>query len=173
MVETAVQAAALTRQVHRPDILLFSALFHDIGKGTEEDHSERGMRLIEPLAKRIGFDADDVETIKLLVKHHLLLSATATRRDLDDPATIASVVEVIPNLQVLELLHALSIADGEATGRAAWTDWKASLVAELVKRVELAIPDNTVALQPALSEDQRQKAESGVLAVASEDRESV
>ena len=173
MVETAVQAAALTRQVHRPDILLFSALFHDIGKGTEEDHSDRGELLIEPLAKRIGFSGEDVETIKLLVKHHLLLSATATRRDLDDPATIASVVEVIPNLQVLELLHALSIADGEATGRAAWTDWKASLVAELVKRVALAITDNTVALQPELTEEQRTKADSGVLAVSIEDRDSV
>ena len=173
MVETAVQAAALTRQVHRPDLLLFSALFHDIGKGTEEDHSERGERLIAPLAERIGFSADDVEIIKLLVKHHLLLSATATRRDLDDPATIASVVEVIPNLQVLELLHALSIADGEATGRAAWTDWKASLVAELVNRVALAITDNTVALQPELTETQRRKAEAGVLAVSIEDRESV
>ena len=173
MVETAVQAAALTREVHRPDILLFSALFHDIGKGTEEDHSDRGERLIEPMAKRIGFSLDDVETIKLLVKHHLLLSATATRRDLDDPATIASVAEVIPNLQVLELLHALSIADGEATGRAAWTDWKASLVAELVKRVALAITDNTVALQPELTEEQRTKADSGVLAVSIEDRDSV
>ena len=173
MVETAVQAAALTRQVHRPDILLFSALFHDIGKGTEEDHSDRGERLIEPLAKRIGFSGEDVETIKLLVKHHLLLSATATRRDLDDPATIASVVEVIPNLQVLELLHALSIADGEATGRAAWTDWKASLVADLVKRVALAITDNTVALQPELTEAQRVKADSGALSVSIEDRDSV
>ena len=173
MVETAVQAAALTRQVHRPDILLFSALFHDIGKGTEEDHSDRGERLIEPLAKRIGFSGEDVETIKLLVKHHLLLSATATRRDLDDPATIAAVVEVIPNLQVLELLHALSIADGEATGRAAWTDWKASLVAELVTRVALAITDNTVALQPELTEEQRTKADSGALAVSIEDRDSV
>ena len=173
MVETAVQAAALTRQVHRPDLLLFSALFHDIGKGTEEDHSERGMRLIEPLALRIGFAQEDVETIKLLVKHHLLLSATATRRDLDDPATISSVAEVIPDLQTLELLHALSIADGEATGRAAWTEWKASLVAELVKKVELAITDNTVAPQPELSDVQRSKAESGELAVTIEDRESV
>lgn len=125
MVETAVHAAALTRQVHRPDILLFSALFHDIGKGSEEDHSERGERLIAPIAARIGFSDSDIATIKILVKQHLLLSATATRRDLDDPATIASVLDVIPDLQTLELLHALSIADGEATGRAAWTDWKA------------------------------------------------
>ncbi|CAB4538046.1 unannotated protein [freshwater metagenome] len=173
MVETAVQAAALTRKVHRPDLLLFSALFHDIGKGTEEDHSERGERLIAPLATRIGFSHSDVETIKLLVKHHLLLSATATRRDLDDPATITSVADLIPDLQTLELLHALSIADGEATGRAAWTDWKASLVAELVNRVELAITDNTVAQQPELTDEQRIKAEAGSLAVAIENRESV
>ena len=173
MVETAVQAAGLTREVHRPDLLLFSALFHDIGKGTDEDHSERGVRLIEPLAQRIGFSDADVETIKLLVKHHLLLSATATRRDLDDPATITSVADVIPDLQTLELLHALSIADGEATGRAAWTEWKASLVAELVKRVELAITDNTVAQQPELTDTQRSKAEAGKLSVDIENRGSV
>ena len=173
MVETAVHAASLTRKVHRPDLLLFSALFHDIGKGSEEDHSERGERLIEPLALRIGFSPEDTATIKLLVKHHLLLSATATRRDLDDPATITSVAEVIPDLQSLELLHALSIADGEATGRAAWTDWKASLVAELVKRVELAITDNTVAQQPELTVAQRDRAESGVLSVSIEDRGDV
>ena len=173
MVETAVQAAALTRQVHRPDLLLFSALFHDIGKGTEEDHSERGERLIDPLARRIGFSDEDVAIIKLLVKHHLLLSATATRRDLDDPATISSVAEVIPDLQTLELLHALSIADGEATGRAAWTEWKASLVSDLVKRVELAITDNTVALQPELTDSQRAKADKGELSVSIEDRTSI
>ena len=173
MVETAVQAASLTRKVHRPDLLLFSALFHDIGKGTEEDHSERGAALIAPLAQRIGFSEQDIKTIQLLVKHHLLLSATATRRDLDDPATITAVADVIPDLQTLELLHALSIADGEATGRAAWTDWKASLVAELVKRVELAITDNTVAQQPELSDNQRAKADSGKLSVAIENRESV
>lgn len=173
MVETAVQAAALTRQVHRPDLLLFSALFHDIGKGTEEDHSERGERLIDPLARRIGFSDEDVDIIKLLVKHHLLLSATATRRDLDDPATISSVAEVIPDLQTLELLHALSIADGEATGRAAWTEWKASLVSDLVKRVELAITDNTVALQPELTDSQRAKADKGELSVSIEDRASI
>jgi [protein-PII] uridylyltransferase len=173
MVETAVQAAALTRKVHRPDLLLFSALFHDIGKGTEDDHSDRGAALIAPIAKRIGFSESDIKVIQLLVKHHLLLSATATRRDLDDPATITAVAEVIPDLQTLELLHALSIADGEATGRAAWTDWKASLVAELVKRVGLAITDNTVAQQPELSDEQRVRAESGKLSVAIQDRESV
>jgi len=171
MVETAVFAAALTRNVHRPDLLLFAALFHDIGKGTQEDHSDRGEKLIEPLARRIGFEEKDIATLKLLVKHHLLLSATATRRDLDDPATIASVTAVIPDLQTLELLHALSIADGQATGRAAWSDWKASLLSELVVRVTSALTDNTIALQPVFTDEQANLASVGELKVSIEDRD--
>ena len=171
MVETAVFAAALTRQVHRPDLLLFAALFHDLGKGTQEDHSERGEKLIAPLAERIGFSGTDVETLKLLVKHHLLLSATATRRDLDDPATISSVTAVVPDLQTLELLRALSIADGQATGRAAWSDWKESLLNELVSKVKSALTDNAIASAPIFTDEQLQFANSGKLRVLIEDRD--
>ena len=173
MVETAVSAAALTREVHRPDLLLFTALFHDIGKGTEEDHSIRGETLIYPLAARIGFNEGDIVTIQKLIRHHLLLSATATRRDLDDPATISSVSENISDVGTLELLHALSIADGIATGRAAWSDWKASLVSDLVRRVRLAITDNTIMQQPELTAEQVERAADGRLSVAIEDRGSV
>jgi len=173
MVETAVHAASLTRKVHRPDLLLFAALFHDIGKGETEDHSIRGERLIGPLAKRIGFPEEDIEVIKILVKHHLLLSATATRRDLDDPATIQSILAVIPNLTTLELLHALSIADGEATGSAGWSDWKATLVSDLVKRVKKAMSgSSTIAAQPEITPEQLKVAESGVLQVNLEQREN-
>jgi len=173
MVETAVHAASLTRKVHRPDLLLFAALFHDIGKGDTEDHSIRGERLIGPLAKRIGFPEEDVEVIKILVKHHLLLSSTATRRDLDDPATIQSILAVIPDLTTLELLHALSIADGEATGSAGWSDWKATLVSDLVKRVKKAMSgSSTIAAQPEITPEQLKVAESGVLQVNLEQREN-
>ena len=173
MVETAVHAASLTRKVHRPDLLLFAALFHDIGKGDTEDHSIRGERLIGPLAKRIGFPEEDVEVIKILVKHHLLLSSTATRRDLDDPATIQSILAVIPDLTTLELLHALSIADGEATGSAGWSDWKATLVSDLVKRAKKAMSgSSTIAAQPEITPEQLKVAESGVLQVNLEQREN-
>ena len=172
MVETAVHAGDLTRKVHRPDLLLFAALFHDIGKGTEENHSERGVRLIEPIARRIGFDDKDVETLKLLVRHHLLLSSTATRRDLDDPATIQSVVSLIPDANSLELLHALSIADGEATGSAGWSDWKATLVSELVSRVRKVMAGFEVAKQPMLSEEQIALAAQGELRISLEEHAS-
>ena len=152
--------------------MLFAALFHDIGKGTQEDHSERGVRLIEPIARRVGFDEKDIETLKLLVLHHLLLSSTATRRDLDDPATIQSVLALIPDANTLELLHALSIADGEATGSAGWSDWKATLVAELVNRVRKAMSGVEVAQQPQVSDQQVALAEKGDLRVVLEEHSS-
>ena len=171
MVETLLHASALTRMVHRPDLLLFAALFHDIGKGSQEDHSVRGARLIGPIAARVGFDEEDQETLRILVEQHLVLSATATRRDLDDPATIASVLALIPDVATLELLHALSIADGEATGKAAWSEWKAGLVSDLVDRVRSAMVDDTIAPQPELTENQKLAAENGELTISVEKRE--
>lgn len=151
MLETAVRAANLTRTVKRPDILLVAALFHDIGKGfPDKDHSEYGEELIVPLAMRLGFDETDCAQIALLVREHLLLSAVATRRDLDDPATISYVVEKVKDPEALQLLHALSISDGEATGKSGWSDWKAGLVANLVSRCLEAMAGVKPVSQPDL-----------------------
>ncbi|MBJ6635015.1 [protein-PII] uridylyltransferase [Streptomyces sp. I5] len=135
LIETAVRASAFTRRVSRPDLLLIAALLHDIGKGWPGDHSVAGEVIARDVAARIGFDADDVTVIATLVRHHLLLVETATRRDLDDPATVRSVAEAVGSPGTLELLHALTEADALATGPAAWSSWRAALVADLVKRV--------------------------------------
>ncbi len=135
LVETAVRASSLTRHVGRPDLLLVAALLHDIGKGWPGDHSVAGETIARDLATRIGFDRADVATLATAVRHHLLLVETATRRDLDDPATVRSVATAVGTVGTLELLHALTEADALATGPAAWSSWRASLVADLVKRV--------------------------------------
>ncbi|MFE5510576.1 [protein-PII] uridylyltransferase [Streptomyces sp. NPDC056529] len=135
LVETAVRAASLTRRVGRPDLLLVAALLHDIGKGWPGDHSVAGETIARDLAARVGFDRTDTATVATAVRHHLLLVETATRRDLDDPATVQAVAAAVGTLGTLELLHALTEADALATGPAAWSSWRASLVADLVKRV--------------------------------------
>ncbi|MFD5033471.1 [protein-PII] uridylyltransferase [Streptomyces sp. NPDC058405] len=135
LVETAVQASSLTRRVGRPDLLLVCALLHDIGKGWPGDHSVAGEVIARDVAARIGFDRDDTAVIATVVRHHLLLVDTATRRDLDDPATVSSVAARVGSLATLELLHALTEADALATGPAAWSSWRASLVDDLVARV--------------------------------------
>ena len=71
----------LTDRVRRPDLLLVGALFHDIGKGQPGDHSEAGVHLVEKICPRMGFPPDDVEIIRALVRHHLLLADTATPYD--------------------------------------------------------------------------------------------
>ncbi len=164
MLETAVRAATLTRTVKRPDLLLVAALFHDIGKGfTGKDHSEHGGELIAPLALRIGFSQQDSEVLALLVREHLLLSTVATRRDLNDPATISFVIEKLKDPEAVLLLHALSISDGEATGRTAWSDWKAGLVSDLVDRTLAAMSGVKPLAEPELASRIAQDSEFAVL----------
>ncbi|MEV6587956.1 [protein-PII] uridylyltransferase [Streptomyces acidicola] len=148
LIETAVRASEFTRRVHRPDLLLVAALLHDIGKGWPGDHSVAGEIIVKDVAARIGFDRDDVAVLAALVRHHLLLVETATRRDLEDPATVRSVAEAVGSEGTLELLHALTEADALATGPAAWSSWRASLVADLVKRVA-AVLSGDAPEQPA------------------------
>lgn len=137
LVEAAAAAAELTRDVDRPDLLLVAALLHDIGKGYPGDHSVTGEPVAAAIATRMGFAETDVVTLATLVRHHLLLPDTATRRDIDDPATIDRVAETIgSDAAVLQLLHALAQADGAATSASAWSPWKAHLVAALVARVQ-------------------------------------
>ncbi|WP_324788869.1 [protein-PII] uridylyltransferase [Streptomyces sp. H51] len=139
LIETAVRASEFTRRVGRPDLLLVAALLHDIGKGWPGDHSVAGEIIAKDVAARIGFDHADVTVLSTLVRHHLLLVETATRRDLDDPATVRSVAEAVGTQSTLELLHALTEADALATGPAAWSSWRGSLVADLVRRVSAVL----------------------------------
>jgi [protein-PII] uridylyltransferase len=136
LVEAAAAAAALTRRVARPDLLLLGALLHDIGKGLPGDHTVVGMAVVGELAPRLGLPPEDVAVLVAMVEHHLLLPDVATRRDLSDPATARAVADAVGSAQVLELLHALTEADSAATGPAAWSSWKAGLIGDLVRRTQ-------------------------------------
>jgi [protein-PII] uridylyltransferase len=134
--EAAANAAARRRSVRRPDLLLVGALLHDIGKGYPGDHTEVGIEVVGRVAPRLGFAPDDVHVLQELVRLHLLLPDVATRRDLDDPATIEHVAREVGDVDTLQLLAALTEADSLATGASAWSEWKAGLVGELVAKAE-------------------------------------
>ena len=130
--ETVANASAFVRDVGRPDLLLLGALMHDLGKGHPGDHTDAGVRLIDDVAARMGLPDDDREVVRSMVALHLLLPETATRRDLSDPRTAQVVAEAVGDLGTLQLLRALTEADSKATGPAAWSAWKQSLLDELV-----------------------------------------
>jgi [protein-PII] uridylyltransferase len=182
--EAAAEAAALAARVARPDLLLVGAWLHDLGKGSPGDHTDAGVRLVDEVASRMGFDGADVDVLTTLVRHHLLLADSATRRDLDDPATIESVASAVGNRGVLTLLHALTEADSLATGPAAWGRWKAGLVADLVGRVDRLLAGEGVPAAPDALSPRQEKAvarartsgepavdvDDGVVVVAATDR---
>jgi [protein-PII] uridylyltransferase len=140
LVETVSRASAFTTRVSRPDLLVLGALVHDIGKGRGGDHSVIGAELAVQIGTRLGLWPSDVEVLSKIVRYHLLLPDTATRRDLQDPKTIAAVVDALDGDSVLlELLHVLAEADSLATGPGVWGDWKASLIGDLVRRCRLVM----------------------------------
>jgi [protein-PII] uridylyltransferase len=140
LAETVSRARIFTTRVGRPDLLILSALLHDLGKGRGVDHSVLGAQLATQIGTRLGMWPSDVETLSKLVRHHLLLSKIATRQDLNDPQTVATVCETLGGDPVLlDVLHALTEADALATGPGVWSDWKASLVGDLVRRSRMAM----------------------------------
>lgn len=154
LLQAVANANEYVREVARPDLLLVGALMHDLGKGYPGDHTDAGMELVDTVVVRMGFPSEDVAVVRSLVQHHLLLPETATRRDLTDPRTARNVADAVGSVSTLELLHALTRADSRATGPSAWSNWKRSLLEQLVDTTAQVIRDGTVpSAAPPLSAD--------------------
>ena len=120
----------------RADLLLLAALLHDVGKGMDGDHSVAGVDVARSVAARIGLDERGTEQLAWLVRNHLLLADTATRRDLSDERTITRFGRAVGDTERLDLLYVLTVGDSRATGPAAWSTSKASLVRELFSKTD-------------------------------------
>ncbi len=163
LLEAASEASRLGARTRR-DLLEVSALLHDIGKGYPGDHSVVGEELATSICSRMGFEPDDVAMVAHAVRHHLLLPDVATRRDLDDPATIELVARTVQTPERLALLRAVSEADGLATGPLAWSEWKAQLVDQLANRTAKLLNGervDEVVSDPFPSEAQRELLRKG------------
>ncbi|MDI9408855.1 MAG: [protein-PII] uridylyltransferase [Candidatus Pacebacteria bacterium] len=111
---------------------LFVAVFlHDIAKGRKGDHSILGEEVALRLGPRLGLDAEEVETVAWLVRHHLDMSNTAFRRDLQDPKTISDFAAVVQSPERLKLLLVLTAVDIRAVGPKVWNNWKAVLLRQI------------------------------------------
>lgn len=115
-------------------VLLLAAFLHDVGKGHGGDHAEIGADVARALGERLGVDRARARLIADAVRHHLLLSSTATRRDLDDSAVIDEIARTVASLRLLQVLYLLTVADSKATGATMWSEWKATLLRTLFVR---------------------------------------
>jgi [protein-PII] uridylyltransferase len=128
----------------RADVLLLAALLHDLGKGMEGDHSEVGAEAAVAVARRIRLDEAGVATLDWLIRNHLVLAQTATRRDLSEESTITRFGRLVGTAERLDLLYALTVGDSRATGPAAWGPAKAALVRELFLKTDSLLEQGVV-----------------------------
>ncbi len=110
-------------------------LLHDVAKGRGGDHSQLGAEIALQVGPQLGLSAEETETASWLVLHHLLLSETAFKRDIDDPKTILDIADIVQSPERLKLLLVLTVADMRAVSPKVWNNWKATLLRELYSRV--------------------------------------
>ncbi|NVN01052.1 MULTISPECIES: [protein-PII] uridylyltransferase [Asaia] len=125
----------LARDMQSRRAMYVATLLHDIAKGRGGDHSVLGAEVAQQVCPQLGLDAEETETVSWLILHHLLLSQTAFRRDIDDPRTILDLADIIQSPERLRLLLLLTIADMRAVSPNVWNAWKATLLRELYSRV--------------------------------------
>jgi [protein-PII] uridylyltransferase len=129
-------ATALFRQIGSRRVLYVAVLLHDIAKGRKGDHSILGEEVARELCPRFGLDPGETDTVAWLVRHHLLLSHTAFKRDPADPKTIDDFVAVVQSPERLRLLLILTVVDIRAVGPGVWTEWKRKLIRTLYDLAE-------------------------------------
>jgi len=128
-------ASGLIDHVQSRRALYMATLLHDIAKGRGGDHSELGAEIALSVCPMLGLSAEETEMTSWLVLHHLLLSQTAFKRDIDDPKTILDLADTIQSPERLKLLLILTVADMRAVSPKVWNGWKAMLLRELYARV--------------------------------------
>nr|HMN54317.1 [protein-PII] uridylyltransferase [Sphingopyxis sp.] len=129
-------STAIMDQIHSRRVIYVAVLLHDIAKGRGGDHSVLGAELALRVCPRLGLNGAETETVSWLVRHHLLMSATAFKRDLADFKTILDFAQLVQSPERLRLLLVLTVVDIRAVGPGVWNSWKRQLLTELYDAAE-------------------------------------
>ena len=131
--------ADIFARLPKPELLYIAGLFHDIAKGRNGDHSELGSDLVRDFCTLHGFGEYDTRLVAWLVRHHLLMSITAQRRDISDPTVVSEFARTVGDHVHLDYLYLLTIADIRGTNPGLWNDWKDALLHDLYRSTVRAL----------------------------------
>ena len=136
-------AQELALRVRQPELLFYAAIFHDIAKGRQGDHSQLGAVDARRYLKRIGFELADIDLVAWLVENHLLMSVTAQKQDIQDPEVVRRFAEKVGDWERLECLYLLTVSDIRATNPKLWNGWKARLLSDLYQAARFQLRRGT------------------------------
>jgi [protein-PII] uridylyltransferase len=129
-------SSRIFKQLPKPELIYLAALFHDIAKGRDGDHSILGAVEAEQFCQEHGLSDYDAKLVAWLVRHHLVMSMTAQQRDISDPDVVYEFAKLIGNKNRLDYLYILTVADIRGTNPEIWNSWKASLLASLYEQTK-------------------------------------
>lgn len=145
--------------IAKPEILYIAALFHDIAKGRNGDHSVIGEEIARQFCIQHDLSSHDTKLITWLVRNHLIMSMTAQRKDISDPDIIHEFAQQVGSIEYLNYLYLLTVADIRATNPELWNSWKDALLQELYSVTHNALQrglENPVALEDRLLENKKE-----------------
>lgn len=131
-------ATEIFPKINKRRALYLAMLYHDTGKGAG-DQSIMGEKAARAACKRLNLPEEDVDLVGWLVRHHLLMSDVAQRRDIGDPRTVSHFAEIVGSVERLRLLLVLTVADIRAVGPGVWNGWKGQLLRDLYGFTEAAL----------------------------------
>ncbi len=124
-------AAHIHHRLPKVELLYVAGLYHDIAKGQGGDHSELGVSIAQEFCQRHKLGTWDTNLVCWLVRHHLVMSTTAQRKDIQDPDVIHEFALLVQDQDRLDYLYALTVADINATNPTLWNSWRAALMRQL------------------------------------------
>lgn len=127
-------------------VLMVALLLHDIGKGSDIDHSILGAQIARRVSRNLGLPKAECETVEWLVRHHLLMSDMAQKRDIADPRTVRAFAKAVSTVDRLNLLTVLTVCDIRGVGPDTWNNWKAVLLRSLYSQTKLVLEDGMEAI---------------------------
>ncbi len=158
----------------RKKLLLWAALLHDIGKGEDgKGHSQRGARIVKHVLQRTGLSPAQIDTVSFLVREHLYLVKTATRRDINDEETAVTCARRIKDVKRLKMLYLLTVGDSISTGPKAWNNWTSSLVQDLFFKVLKILENGELATLEAVKDVKKKKQELIISARSKKERQAL
>lgn len=134
----------LLNEISARHVMYLAIFCHDIAKGRGGSHHLKGVEIGMKLAKRFGFSKQESKQLAWLIEYHQHMSMIAFKRDLDDAKTIQDFADIVPSLEMLKILYAMTVADIHAVAPNIWNSWKGDLLETLYRKTERLLDSSLV-----------------------------